>query len=62
MGEPRFKEKGYYRSFTFLARKQDCLQDKRINLATIVPAKLIQNRSIIQEFPIKLTNPDLTKQ
>ncbi len=53
LGKPRFKGKGRYRSFTFPQIKQDCIQDKWINLPKIERVKLIQHRPIPEGFKIK---------
>jgi putative transposase len=52
-GKPRFKGVGRYRSFTFPQMKQDCIQDKFINLPKIGLVKLIQHRLLSDGFKIK---------
>ncbi|GFZ99641.1 transposase [Okeania sp. KiyG1] len=53
LGRPRFKKKNRYRSFTYLQIKQDCIVNQRINLPKIGKFKLIQNRSLPEDFNIK---------
>lgn len=53
LGKPRFKGKGRYRSFTYPAIKQDCIQSKRINLPKIGQIKIVQHRPLPDGFKLK---------
>ncbi|NET41075.1 transposase [Okeania sp. SIO2B3] len=53
LGKPRFKKKSRYRSFTYAQIKQDCIEEKRINLPKIGKVKFIQHRPIPDGFKIK---------
>lgn len=52
-GKPRFKGRGRYRSFTFPQIKQDCIDDKFIQLPKIGRLKLILHRPLPDGFKIK---------
>jgi putative transposase len=53
LGRPRFKGKGRYRSFTYPQMKQNCIEDRKINLPKIGKVKIILHRPIPEGFKIK---------
>lgn len=52
-GQPRFKGRGRYHSFTYTQMKQDCFKGNRITLPKIGEVKIILYRPIPEGFKIK---------
>ncbi|WP_367267708.1 RNA-guided endonuclease InsQ/TnpB family protein [Okeania sp. SIO2C9] len=53
LGKPRLNGIGRYRSFTYPQIKQDCIEEKKINLPKIGNIKFIQHRPLPDGFQIK---------